>query len=185
MIKKYLIKFCKLIGMGFICIPFFLINMLTRLFGGYVQIFFMFSALAVAGYGCLRMISDKSCIWIVLLGFTLGVVLPIVWRGLNKLTEKMLMKFYQIYYTPVRQAEQNRRQEIPKNNKRQEEPKQNIPEKKAEPVFIDMFAGTSTADEVKKRYRDLSKVYHPDSNCGSRELFEELEKQYQKAMKGK
>ncbi|PHV64328.1 DnaJ domain-containing protein [Cyanobacterium aponinum] len=44
---------------------------------------------------------------------------------------------------------------------------------------------TATEEDLKKAYRQLSKVYHPDNQeTGDREIFERLEKMYESLMKG-
>ncbi len=57
-------------------------------------------------------------------------------------------------------------------------PPQPPPQKKQPPAKIPWrvilgFASTPTVDEVKKRYRELSKIYHPEAG-GSRDSFEAI-----------
>ena len=44
------------------------------------------------------------------------------------------------------------------------------------------FEGCKTAEAVKKRYRDLCKVYHPDSGNGSEAIFEAICEEYNSIM---
>ncbi len=40
------------------------------------------------------------------------------------------------------------------------------------------FADCKTPGEIKRRYHDLCKVYHPDSGCGSAEIFYRIKSEY-------
>ena len=42
------------------------------------------------------------------------------------------------------------------------------------------FSGCRTKDEIKKRYRDLCKRYHPDTGSGDEKLMKEVNQQYSK-----
>jgi hypothetical protein len=52
-----------------------------------------------------------------------------------------------------------------------------------EEIQGDYFRGCKSKEEVAKRYRLLSKAYHPDSGCGDASLFLELTAQYEKKTK--
>ncbi|MCR4694840.1 MAG: J domain-containing protein [Pseudobutyrivibrio sp.] len=41
------------------------------------------------------------------------------------------------------------------------------------------FSGVSTAKALKKRYKDLSKIYHPDGESGDNATFAEINREYQ------
>ena len=45
-------------------------------------------------------------------------------------------------------------------------------------VSLDFFHGCKTYEEITKRYRLLSKAFHPDSGCGNSELFQKLKEEY-------
>ncbi len=45
-------------------------------------------------------------------------------------------------------------------------------------TFTDWFSGIRTADDAKKRYRELCKEHHPDKPGGSTEKMQEINKQY-------
>jgi curved DNA-binding protein CbpA len=47
----------------------------------------------------------------------------------------------------------------------------------------DYFRGCKNKEETAKRYRLLSRAYHPDSGCGDETLFLELTAQYEEKMK--
>lgn len=50
---------------------------------------------------------------------------------------------------------------------------------------FDLDSKTATADEAKKAFRQLSKVYHPDNQeTGDRAIFERLEKMYKSLIAG-
>lgn len=55
-------------------------------------------------------------------------------------------------------------------------------QKKPESGITDLsyFYGCSTRQILDKRYRALSKAFHPDSSFGNRELFEQMQKEYEK-----
>ncbi len=42
------------------------------------------------------------------------------------------------------------------------------------------FRGVRDPVALKKRYRDLSKIYHPDNHSGDREVFRSITKEYEK-----
>lgn len=46
-------------------------------------------------------------------------------------------------------------------------------------VSTDLFAGCTDEDSVKKRYRELLKIYHPDNQNGNTAMVEEVTKQYE------
>ena len=48
----------------------------------------------------------------------------------------------------------------------------------------DFFKGVNNILGLKKRYRDLLKIYHPDNMCGDRETVVEITRQYE-ALKNK
>lgn len=50
-------------------------------------------------------------------------------------------------------------------------------------IILDFFAGTSNIEQVKKRYRDLVKIYHPDTAGGSTEYTDMINMQYEKEKK--
>ena len=52
-------------------------------------------------------------------------------------------------------------------------------------VSTGFFNGCSTEEEIKKRYRDLTKVFHPDSGNGDQETFLNIKKDYDELMKRK
>jgi preprotein translocase subunit Sec63 len=63
---------------------------------------------------------------------------------------------------------------------------QNIINKSARPKsdtneILDFFQGCTTEEEIKRRYRGLSKVYHPDMQ-GHAETFKAIHKQYETMM---
>lgn len=48
-------------------------------------------------------------------------------------------------------------------------------------VKADMFfIGVTSAQELKKRYKDLLKIYHPDNVCGDTETVLEIKREYDK-----
>ena len=44
---------------------------------------------------------------------------------------------------------------------------------------LEYFSGCNNRESLKKRYYQLSKIYHPDANGGSREIFEKITAEYQ------
>ena len=46
------------------------------------------------------------------------------------------------------------------------------------------FSGCSTKAELKKRYRELVKIYHPDAANGNTEMFEKIKDEYEELSKG-
>jgi len=48
---------------------------------------------------------------------------------------------------------------------------------------INFFAGCKSAEDVKARYRALSKQYHPDLNAGDKEIMQIINKQHDEAIK--
>ena len=61
----------------------------------------------------------------------------------------------------------------------EEEPR---PRREALPDPGGFFRGCRDEASVKRRYRELCKVYHPDSGNGSEEIFVEIQEQYQEAL---
>ena len=47
----------------------------------------------------------------------------------------------------------------------------------------DFFRDCNSKSSIDKRYRDLTKVYHPDQGNGSEEIFKEIQNQYEKKKK--
>lgn len=45
------------------------------------------------------------------------------------------------------------------------------------------FVGIQTADELKKRYRDLLKIYHPDNQAGDTRAAQQIQEEYDKLLK--
>lgn len=41
------------------------------------------------------------------------------------------------------------------------------------------FIGINNVLALKKRYRDLSKIFHPDNLCGNQEIFQTIKKEYE------
>ena len=49
---------------------------------------------------------------------------------------------------------------------------------------VGYFNGCTTEDEIKKRYRDLCKVFHPDSDNGDQETFLKIKEDYEALLGG-
>ena len=64
------------------------------------------------------------------------------------------------------------------NQERQRQQQQNNQRSGGSTNFTDWFKGCRTADEAKKRYRELCKEHHPDKPGGSTEKMQEINKQY-------
>ena len=47
------------------------------------------------------------------------------------------------------------------------------------------FAGINSADELKKRYRDLMKIYHPDNQAGDTNAVQQIQQEYEQLLEGK
>ncbi|MCR5204047.1 MAG: J domain-containing protein [Lachnospiraceae bacterium] len=63
-----------------------------------------------------------------------------------------------------------------------EEPKKNTEEKKENLKSTGYFNGCKSEEEIKKRYRDLCKVFHPDSENGDQETFLRIKEDYETIM---
>ena len=50
---------------------------------------------------------------------------------------------------------------------------------------IDWFAGIKSVDELKKRYRDLMKIYHPDNQAGDTNAVQQIQQEYEQLLNGK
>jgi len=50
---------------------------------------------------------------------------------------------------------------------------------------IAWFAGINSADELKKRYRDLMKIYHPDNQAGGTNAVQQIQQEYEQLLAGK
>ena len=68
----------------------------------------------------------------------------------------------------ARQAQQEKRE------REESQPEKSIPSTKS-----GYFNGCSTEEELKKRYRDLCKVFHPDSENGDQETFLKIKEDYE------
>lgn len=44
------------------------------------------------------------------------------------------------------------------------------------------FAGVNSMGSLKKRYKDLLKIYHPDNKCGDTDAIQEINREYQRLM---
>ncbi len=44
------------------------------------------------------------------------------------------------------------------------------------------FAGVNSQSSLKKRYKDLLKIYHPDNKCGDTDAIQEINKEYQRLL---
>ncbi|KAI4446926.1 hypothetical protein C823_001444 [Eubacterium plexicaudatum ASF492] len=44
------------------------------------------------------------------------------------------------------------------------------------------FAGVNSQSSLKKRYKDLLKIYHPDNKCGDTDAIQEINREYQRLM---
>lgn len=73
--------------------------------------------------------------------------------------------------------EEYRRQQEWRERQRQESRQQAAPS----PGF---FSGCKDAASIKRRYRDLCKVYHPDAGNGSSEVFNKITEEYNRLMEG-
>jgi len=58
------------------------------------------------------------------------------------------------------------------------------PDKEARNLKVGYFNGCTTEDEIKKRYRDLCKVFHPDSDNGDQETFLKIKEDYEALLGG-
>lgn len=47
------------------------------------------------------------------------------------------------------------------------------------------FAGINTAEELKKRYRELMKIYHPDNQAGDTNAVQQIQQEYEQLLNGK
>lgn len=56
--------------------------------------------------------------------------------------------------------------------------------RKQAPPSPGFFSGCKDAASIKRRYRDLCKVYHPDSGNGSSEVFNRITEEYNRLMEG-
>lgn len=45
------------------------------------------------------------------------------------------------------------------------------------------FAGINNAEELKKRYRELMKIYHPDNQAGDTSAVQQIQEEYEKLLK--
>ena len=45
------------------------------------------------------------------------------------------------------------------------------------------FAGINNAEELKKRYRELMKIYHPDNQAGDTTAVQQIQEEYEKLLK--
>ncbi|MBD5508686.1 MAG: hypothetical protein HDR05_11745 [Lachnospiraceae bacterium] len=45
------------------------------------------------------------------------------------------------------------------------------------------FAGINNAEELKKRYRELMKIYHPDNQAGDTGAVQQIQEEYEKLLK--
>ena len=44
------------------------------------------------------------------------------------------------------------------------------------------FAGVNNQSSLKKRYKDLLKIYHPDNKCGDTDTIQEINREYQRLL---
>ncbi len=44
------------------------------------------------------------------------------------------------------------------------------------------FAGVNSPGSLKKRYKDLLKIYHPDNKCGDTDAIQEINREYQRLL---
>ncbi len=44
------------------------------------------------------------------------------------------------------------------------------------------FAGVNSQSTLKKRYKDLLKIYHPDNKCGDTDVIQEINKEYKRLL---
>ena len=58
------------------------------------------------------------------------------------------------------------------------------PEQEKRNPGVGYFNGCTTEDEIKKRYRDLCKVFHPDSDNGDQETFLKIKEDYEALLGG-
>ena len=55
----------------------------------------------------------------------------------------------------------------------------NNSEETTEKVDSEFFKGVKNVDELKKRYRDLLKIYHPDNNAGDSDVTRRIKEEYE------
>ena len=72
--------------------------------------------------------------------------------------------------------------EAPESDKNEEEASR-VPEPQPR-TDVDFFTGTTNMEQVKKRYRDLMKIYHPDAGAGDSRFANAINEQYERE-KGK
>lgn len=71
------------------------------------------------------------------------------------------------------------------SNTERPDDKSSVASASKEVVTTGFFNGCTTEEEIKKRYRDLTKVFHPDSGNGDQETFLNIKKDYDELMKRK
>ena len=47
---------------------------------------------------------------------------------------------------------------------------------------INLFSGIQNLDDLKKRYRDLLKIYHPDNSAGDEEMTKQIQAEYEELL---
>lgn len=56
---------------------------------------------------------------------------------------------------------------------------------KEERAEINWFVGINSVDELKKRYRDLMKIYHPDNQAGDTNAVQQIQQEYEQLLERK
>lgn len=60
--------------------------------------------------------------------------------------------------------------------------KEDIRKKPASIQGTMFFAGVNSLSSLKKRYKDLLKIYHPDNKCGDTDAIQEINREYQRLL---
>lgn len=190
--------------------PLYFVFTLLNCIYGYIRIITSFIGVIAIFFGVMKYQTEYN-VTLVIMGGTsllLGLlIIPNLFKGIKIALQKLFVHFYfyksclktkkaNISYNPETNQNcpnsnsgdyQNKQEQTStnyntENNKTQYEDKVK-PDIKIVKQETDFFIGTSSADTIKKRYKELVKIYHTDVPCGNTETISVINRQYEEKLK--
>ena len=100
-------------------------------------------------------------------------------KGLNYLNGRRMMRYSSNEY----EHKKNRHRQKAYKQDRSEDAENISSSETSQENDFSFFTGCNTPEEIKSRYRNLCRVYHPDTGSGDKEIFRKITEQYEKLIR--